>query len=331
MFRALLILGFALVRLAARDLDIVLIDVEGGKAVLLVSPSGESMLIDAGWPVWRGGPSSTAVIVEAARAAGVRRIDRLVITHYDIDHFGDIPELVSQIPVGHIYDRGDFKSTERFEAYKVLRQKIGHTVVTPGDKVPLKGVDIEVLASAGRFTSRSGTPNPLCSQYPRAAVIPSDVEDDQSVGLLIRFGKFRMLDLADLEAHYSRNLVCPDNRIGNVDVFNVNVHGQFKGIAPELVHAIHARVMIQANGGRKGADARTWPVLKSAPGLEDIWQLHFSLNARREDNPPVEFIANLEGSAGHHSLRMSVSKDGSYRIVNPRNGFTKRYQARSGS
>ena len=119
------------------------------------------------------------------------------------------------------------------------------------------------------------------------------------------------------------------NAIGTVDVYNVNVHGQFKGIAPELIGALRAPVMIQANGPRKGADAATWPVLKATPGLRDIWQLHFSLNAGTGANPPVDFIANLEPSAppadAFKWLKISAQKNGTFTVTNTRNGFSKRY------
>ncbi len=169
--------------------------------------------------------------------------------------------------------------------------------------------------------------NPLCETYKQAAVLPTDTEDNNSIGLLIALGRFRMLDLADLEAHHSHDLVCPTNSIGHVDVYNVNVHGQFKGIAPELTGALNAPVIVQANGARKGADAPTWPVLKSAPGLKDIWQLHTSLNAGTGANPPDDFIANLEPSDGFRWLKISAAKSGRFTVTNSRNGFTRAYDA----
>src|SRR5260370_23174570 len=107
---------------AAKNLDIYVIDVEGGKAVLLVSPTGQSMLIDAGWPASNNRTASTDRIVDAARVAGLKRIDHMVITHFDIDHIGDVPDLASKIPVGHIYDHGDMQTSnaqamQRFTAY----------------------------------------------------------------------------------------------------------------------------------------------------------------------------------------------------------------------
>lgn len=325
---------FAASLTAARNLEVYVIDVEGGKAVLLVSPSGQSMLIDAGWPGSNNRQSSTERIVEAARAAGLKRIDYLLITHFDIDHIGDVPELISKIPVGHVFDYGDMDTSnaqamQRFRAYAAARDKIGHTVLKAGDMVPIKGAEVRVLSAGGKLITKAlakaGAANALCGSYKQADALASDAEDDRSIGLMITTGKFRMLDLADLEAHHSHDLVCPNNLIGPVGVYNVNVHGQFKGIAPELVGALQAAVMIQANGARKGADAKTWPVLGAAPGQKDIWQVHYSLNAGKDANPPDDLIANLEPNDGFKWIQISAAKNGAFTVTNGRNGFSKRY------
>ena len=326
---------------AASTLDVYTVDVEGGKCVLFVSPSGESLLIDVGWPASNTRPASTDRILEAVKAAGLRRIDHLLISHFDVDHRGDVPALEARFPIGHIYDHGDLQFStavaaepEWFRAYDAVRRKVGHTVVKPGDKIPLKGVDVEVVAAAGKFIQKplqgAGAPNPLCSTNPQQAVIERDVEDNLSVGLLITFGKFRMLDLADLEAHHSHELVCPDNLIGTVDVYHVNVHGQFKGIAPELIGAVHPRVAIMGNGATKGADPQTWPILRATPGLEDIWLVHYSAKGTRDTNPPDNFIANLEPTDEYKLIKLSVESNGTFTMTNTRNGFSKTYAPVSG-
>ncbi|MEO8049091.1 MAG: MBL fold metallo-hydrolase [Acidobacteriota bacterium] len=331
---ACLLALFAASLTAAQNLEIYFIDVEGGKSVLLVSPSGQSMLFDAGWPATNNRLASNERIVEAVEAAGLRRIDFLVISHFDLDHLGDVPLLAAKVPIEHIFDHGEYLTTNpqaaaRFAAYAALRDKIGHTVLHVGDKIPIRGVNVRVLAAGGQLIKKplagAGARNTLCDTYKQQDVLATDFEDNQSIGLLITEGKFRMLDLADLEAHYSHDLVCPRNLIGAVDVYNVNVHGQFKGIAPEVVGALHAPVIVQANGARKGADAQSWPVLRAAPGLQDIWQLHYSLNAGKEENPPDNFIANLEGSDAFKWIHLSVAKNGTFTVINTRNGFSKRY------
>jgi beta-lactamase superfamily II metal-dependent hydrolase len=313
--------------------------VEGGKSVLLVSPSGQSMLFDVGWPAFNNRPASTERIVEAVQVAGLKRIDFLVVSHFDVDHMGDVPQLVAKIPVGRIFDHGEYQTAnpqaaQRFASYATLREKIGHAVLKVGDKVPIKGVDVQVLSAGGQLIAKplagAGKRNALCDTYKQQDALPSDVEDNQSIGLVITLGKFRMLDLADLEAHHSHDLVCPDNLIGTVDVYNVNVHGQFNGFAPELIGALHASVIIQANGARKGADAQAWPLLEATPGprgkTKDIWQLHYSLNGGKDANPPDDFIANLEPSDGFKWIRISAAENGTFTVTNTRNGFSKRYR-----
>jgi beta-lactamase superfamily II metal-dependent hydrolase len=348
-FALLLVASFATALRAAQTLDFYTIDVEGGKAVLIVSPSGESMLFDAGWPAFGNREASVDRIVEDCKAAGLRQIDYLVISHFDIDHIGDAPQLASKFPIRHILDHGEFQpapmpavpdaraaafretSEQRFKAYDEVRRKIGHTILQPGDKVPLKGVDIQVVAAGGQFIHRpvngGGVPNPLCATTQQAALVERDVEDNLSIGLLFTFGKFRMLDLADLESHHNRALVCPNNLIGTVDVYHVNVHGQFKGISPELIGAIHPTVAIMGNGARKGGDPPSWPILRATPGLEDIWQVHYSAAGTKDSNPPSDFIANVEPADEHKLIKLSAERDGSFVVSNSRNGFSKTYQA----
>jgi competence protein ComEC len=335
---------------AAKTLDIYTIDVEGGKSVLVISPSGETMLFDVGWPAFGTRTASVDRIVEDCKAAGVKQIDYLVISHFDMDHLGDVPQLAAKIPIRHIFDHGDFQpapappnpdrgyaasrdaAEQRFKAYDAVRQKVGHTTLKPGDKLPIKGVNVQVVAAGGAFIQKpvngGGAPNPLCATNRQADVIERDVEDNLSIGLLFTFGKFRMLDLADLESHHNRSLVCPNNLIGTVDVYHVNVHGQFKGITPELIGALHPRVAIMGNGARKGADPPSWPILRATPGLEDIWQVHYSAAGTKDTNPPDDFIANLEPTDQGKLVKLAARSDGSFTISNSRNGFSKTYETK---
>ena len=325
-------------------LDFYTIDVEGGKSVLIVSPSGESMLFDAGWPKSGNRDASTEAIVDAVTRAGLKQIDYMVLSHFDIDHIGDVPALALRVPIRHLVDHGEIQfpagrgpdpaGLERFNAYAALRKSIPHTVVRAGDTIPLKGVGIEVVSAGGTLLVKplkaggAGSVNPACEGNPAAAVIERDVEDNQSMGLLFTLGTFRMLDLADLEAHSSHDLVCPANLIGHVDVYHVNVHGQFKGISPELVGGLRPTVAIMGNGGRKGGDPPTWPILRAAPGLQDIWQVHYSEAGSADTNPPPDFIANLQGAPDTHQLiKLSVQANGTYTVTNTRNGFSKTYRS----
>jgi competence protein ComEC len=318
---------------AAKPLDVYDVDVEGGKCVLLVAPSGESMLIDVGWPGYNG--RDTDRIVAALQAAGLKQVDYLVITHYDIDHLGDVPLLLSKFPVKHIVDHGPMEASgktpsDRYQAYAALRDRMDHITVKPGDQIPIKGVHVLVVTAARQRIEKplkgAGAPNPICATTPAKPEIPSDVEDNMSIGLLVTQGKFRMLDLADLESAYDYRLMCPANPIGSVDVYQVSIHGQDKGVSPVLAQALGARVAIMGNGARKGGAPQTWETLRGASGLEDIWQVHYSIPGGKEHNPPDDYIANLAGFDEAHWIKLSARNDGTFSVTNGRNGFTKTYQ-----
>ena len=336
MKRALLVLLVACASSlsAAKTLDIYTIDVEGGKSVLMVSPSGESLLFDVGWPGFNG--RDTDRIVEAAKAAGLQAIDYLVISHFDVDHMGDVPALVAKFPVRRIVDHGPLHPARnpdaRFQAYSQTRDKLPHIVVKPGDRIPIRGIDVQVITAGMKHLEKplkgAGKSNPVCAGHTQEPELARDVEDNSSIGLLISRGKFRMLDFADLESHYDYKLMCPNNPIGTVDVYHVSIHGQDKGVSPVLAQALGARVAIMGNGPRKGGAPKTWQTLKAAPGLEDIWQVHFSMLGTKETNPPEDFIANLDAVCQAKWIKLSADSDGSFTVTNARNGFSKTYKPR---
>jgi beta-lactamase superfamily II metal-dependent hydrolase len=310
------------------------IDVEGGQALLAVSPAGESMLVDAGWPGFDGRDASR--IAAAARAAGIKQIDYLVISHYDIDHIGDLAALLVQIPVRHVIDNGPSKSTnkgipERYKTYAEARDKLPHSVARLGETLPVRGIEVKVIAAATqplRAPAGGGLPNKFCATSPVREPIAGDLEDNMSIGLLFTLGRFRMIDLSDMEWDVERDLMCPVNPVGKVDVYVTNVHGQSKAGSPALVYGLAPRVVLMNNGGRKGGDPPTWDILKQSPGLEDIWQAHRSDAGGEARNPPEDFIANLKTPCEAKWLKLSAAEDGSFTVLNSRNGFSKKYAAR---
>jgi len=328
---------------AARTLDVYVIDVEGGKALLVISPAGESLLIDVGWPKSNGREASTERLIADFKTLGVKRIDYLVISHFDTDHIGDVPALAARFPVRRIVDHGPLTTTgkgvqARYKPYSDLFGEIEHIAVRPGDTIPLKGVEVQVVASAGNVIDKpvkgGGAPNPSCASSRQEDAIVQDAEDNMSVGLLFTLGKFRMLDLADLEAHQDWDLVCPNNLIGAVDVYQVNVHGQFKGMTPVLMNALHPRVAMMGNGARKGGDPETWRVLRATPGLEAVWQSHFSVPGGEDHNPPADFIANPDPDPSkdqNRMIKLSAQPDGAFTITNMRNNFSTMYPSNQAS
>ena len=344
---------------ASKGLEIYVVDVEGGNATLFVTPSGETVLIDTG----NGGAQAArdaARIVEAAKDAGVTKIDHLIFTHWHGDHFGGLQEVARQIPIAHYYDHGPnvqaTPATDEFfkTVYEPLTAKAAHTVVKPGDTIPVKGLNWRVVAAAGNVLKTNlpgaGRPNPYCTESKPQD--PDPTENAQSVSSYITFGKFHVVHMGDLTYNKELDLMCPNNRLGTADLFIVSHHGQAISNSPALVHALHPRAAIINNGTRKGGQPDAMRVLFSSPGLEDLWQMHFSLLSGQEYTVPGAFIANQidqpdtalpiaawnpppqgqqappapvhNGKA--YYFKIVAQQDGTFTVTNMRNNFSKTYR-----
>jgi beta-lactamase superfamily II metal-dependent hydrolase len=323
------------------DLQIYWVDVEGGAATLIVSPSGESLLYDSGWEV---GDRDAKRIAEAAKTAGLTKIDYFVLSHFHADHAGGIVALSKLLPIGRCFDRGDFiePANQRWrDAYlSVCGSK--RTILKAAERIPLKGVQVDVVASNG--TIRIAKPmngsmsNPLCAT---AENKPKDVPENQlMVAALFTYGKFQFLDTADLDWEKEMELVCPLNVVGHVTMWQTGRHGALDGAgAPGFLYAIAPQVVVVNNGPRKGLGGPSPGAQKAAtihyerlaksPGIEGIWQEHLSL-FDRDHNAPPDMIANLEDSdqCQGHWLKASITRDGRLTMTNGRNGFSKTYTVR---
>jgi beta-lactamase superfamily II metal-dependent hydrolase len=317
---------------AAGGLRIYFIDVEGGQATLFVSPSGQSMLVDAGWPSPGQGADR---VVAAAKDAGITKIDYMLTTHYHIDHVGGVPELAAKIPIGTFIDHGPSVETDAMArgleaAYKLAAAKGKHMVVQPGDRVPIQGLDVEVVTAAGAVIAApiegAGQPNAACASTKPIATDPT--ENARSIGFILRYGKFRLADMGDLTWNKELDLMCPVNKVGTVDVFVVSHHGFDISNSPALVDGLHPLVAVMNNGARKGGAPKAWTTVRESPGLEDLWQLHYALAGGPKQNSPEMFLANPEtgGTCQGRWLKLTANADGSFAIVNERNGFTKTYR-----
>ncbi len=314
----------------SKPLQIYFVDVEGGQSTLIVSPSGGSMLVDTGWPGFEDRDAKR--IAAVAKDAGVKKIDYVVITHYHTDHVGGVPQLLKYLQVGTFIDHGPNTENDELapEGYAAYLKGIGttrHLVVKPGDKIPVPGISVEVLTAAGKAITSplpgAGQPNPYCASEPAAPVDPS--ENAASLGVMIKYGSFRFLDLGDLTRAKEQALVCPRNLLGEVDLFLISHHGFSFSNSKDLVHAIHARVAVDINSAHKGGDATAWQIVHDSPGLQDLWQLHYAIAAGPEHNSPKDFIANFDETDGNW-IKASAMPDGTFSVVNTRNNFGKTYK-----
>ncbi|HTM26101.1 MAG TPA: MBL fold metallo-hydrolase [Vicinamibacterales bacterium] len=313
---------------AAKPLDIYFIDVEGGQATLFVTPSGQSMLIDTGYP--GNEDRDLNRVMSTIRRAGLTGLDYLLVTHYHNDHVGNAASIAAKIPVGTFIDHGETVETTPeakalYEGYLAGRASGRHMLAKPGDKVPIRDLDVTIVTASGDHLARPiagrAAPNPLCADF--TPKDPDPTENARSVGSLIAFGRFRMLDLGDLTWNKEYELVCPNNLLGTVDLYLTTHHGLAQSGAPALVHAVRPRVAIMNNGPKKGGAAEAMRVVRSSPGLEDFWQLHYAVDSGDANMPP-SMIANLDESAAHY-LEVSAQADGSFTVMNSRTKQTKRY------
>ena len=316
-------------------LRVFFIDVEGGQATLFVTPAGESLLIDTGWP-GNGGRDADR-IAAAAKQAGLSRIDYVLITHYHDDHVGGVPQLVQRIPVGTFIDHGPNRELDQgvtehgYAAYQaaLAQTQAKHIVARPGDHLPIAGVDVMVISADGKVIPKAlpggGEQNSYCKQ---TEVKPADqTENARSLGVLLRFGKLTMLDLGDLTWDKERELMCPVNRLGRVDVLVVSHHGWYQSSSPALVDAVHPRVAIMDNGAKKGGSIPALDTVRQAPGLMALWQLHISEEGGAAHNTDAQYIANLDGTDRGNGLVLTAQRDGSFAVMNQRTQMEKHYGA----
>lgn len=333
----LLVLPTAAVLSGADTLDIYYIDVEGGKAMIVQNPSGQSMLIDGGMP-GRGEVNRDLMRVKAAaEALGIKQFDVTLVTHYDVDHSGNIPHIGAEYPLGLLVDHGALLPNPKLgagnraaaDAYLEFLRGKKRLVVKPGDIIPFEDVKITVLTSNEEVLSQplpgAGQPNTACP-----ATLPEPMRGDDnasSIGTLWEFGDFRMADFGDLLQWAEMKLMCPNNPVGTVDLFMVNHHGLALSNSAALVHALQPKASIMNNGDRKGGAQEVTEVLRSSPGFQDSWQLHFATRAGEEFNAPENFIANMTPGqeCEGHWIKVSASRDGSFTITNTRNSFSKTY------
>ena len=323
---------------APKALDIYFIDVEGGAATLIVTPTGESLLIDTGFP---GDRDAGRIAHAALEIAGLKQIDHCVITHWHRDHVGGVPTLAKLIPIKHYYDHGlpqtiaSDMQAELIEAYRQTTQ--GNSVMLkPGDEIELPGSPkylpplVRVLAAGGVVLGeKSSTPQmrPCGENFEPK---PEDTTDNvNSVGILLTFGRFKFFDGGDLTWNIENRLACPKNVVGIVDVYQVDHHGLDLSNNPAFIRALNPRVAIINDGPRKGGEARTFATLKSLNEIEAIYQLHRNVRTTDKDNTMSGYIANESELCQGNLIKISVDPTGkSYTVSIPARQLTRSYRTR---
>lgn len=322
-----------------RGLEIYFIDTEGGAATLLVTPAGESLLVDCGNP---GSRDAERIHKVATELAGLKAIDHLAITHWHLDHYGGVERLSRLMPIHNFYDRGIPASLPEdarnfpvlIAAYRAASQGKSKTL-RPGDEISLKSANgapaLRVLclcASGEVLPDKPGAPeNPIAREHRPKPVDPSD--NAKSLGFLVTYGKFRFLDLGDLTWNIEHKLVAPSDKIGPIDVYQSTHHGLEISNNPVLMKTVRPRVAIFNNGARKGCHPSVTAVLRRIPDVQAIYQMHRNVTAGAQENTDPEYIANLDEKCRGECIILKVARDGqSYEVKAGSNGRAKRYETR---
>jgi competence protein ComEC len=320
---------------AATTLDIYWIDVEGGASTLIVTPQGVSVLMDAGWG---GFDDRDARRIEqvAKKEAGLRRLDYLLVSHFHADHAGGVAALAKRIAIGAFIDHGESvdknagAGRELWEEYLATAGSRRRTV-RPGERLALNGAELIFVAADGHVAaavSEDATPNPLCDSFR-----PQDEdrgENGRSLGYLFRAGKFDFLNLGDLSWNFQRELACPGNLVGTIDLLQVPHHGVRDDVLPQLMWAAAPLVAVMNNGPAKGAGPAAVETVLKSPGLADLWSLHRAVGNDVAHNAQERLTANLGESDGCPGawLHARVTADGSYTLTNSRNKYSKTYRVK---
>ncbi len=329
---------------AARPLQIYFIDVEGGQSTLIVTPDGQSLLVDTGFPgdgkfeSQPGDPKQARDanrIVAAAKDAHVHKIDYLLITHAHADHIGGVTELSQLLPIGRFIDNGGpmpeaekvAGTLQAFKWYEAVAAKDKRLQPKPGDRLPLKGVTAVIVSGAGMILQAplpsGGEANSACG--PEAQPPQEPTENPRSLGVRLDYGKFSFFDPGDLTGTPLFGLACPKDLVGPVDVYLVAHHGGADAADPATFAAWRPRVAIANNGPFKGGTPNLLDAMRRVAGM-DGWQLHHSL-LRGAQDMPADRVANLDESTSYW-IKVTANADGSFVVTNARTGGSKAYPAR---
>jgi beta-lactamase superfamily II metal-dependent hydrolase len=283
-------------------------------------------------------------IAAAARAAGLSRIDYLVVTHYHVDHVGGVADLLKMIPVGTVIDHGPnreepppganpafarFSPATLYPAYLEAIEGLPRRVMQAGETLTIDGLELVAVNSDRAVIDASlgeGVAGRNCSAMTSKAEDGGE-ENARSLGFLMRWGKARLLALGDTTWDVENMIACPDNPVGTVDLYVADNHGSDTSSSPVFVHNIAPRVVLFQNGPRKGADASVFETLRAEPSVEALWQMH-ETERTPESNEPPRRIANLANGTDGHALQIYVARDGAMTVVNARNGHSETYPGR---
>ncbi|MHC4741784.1 MAG: ComEC/Rec2 family competence protein [Planctomycetota bacterium] len=301
---------------ADKTLDIYFLDMVGGGSTLIVTPLGESVLIDTGSlePKHRDADR----MERACKHAGVSQVDYLVTTHFDSDHYGGVLELSKRIPIKTFIDNDTppvrYKKRQRFDQLVPLYEQAtgGKTQgIRVGEDIPLKSprsgprIKLHCVAAHKKVEGFAGDIDAPVEGFEMKK--PDTSNNAHSIALVLTCGDFKFFAGGDITWNVEHHLAHPHNGIGKVDLYQVTHHGLDQSNNTILLKALDPTVAVAMNGPRKGIQPRTFKDLNALPSLKAIYQIHYNTQYGDKGNPPAEFIANKENPKKGEYIKASIT------------------------
>jgi beta-lactamase superfamily II metal-dependent hydrolase len=298
------------------------IDSEGGGSTLIVTPAGESVLIDSG----NAGGRDPGRIHKVAEAAGLRQIDHYITTHFHSDHMGGIPELSTRIPIVHVWDNGlpdtdpDGNKSSAWpltsKAYRTMEVR-ERQVVKPGTEIPLKTLTGPAVRLQCVIARQEVWPSPTWGK--RTIKLPGSVppskpvdtsDNANSSAWIFSFGGFRLYDGGDLTWNTEAKLIVPEVLVPEVDVYQVTHHGLDVSNHPWLIASLRPTVSVMNNGSTKGTAGEVIQTLRAQPRLYAQYQVHKNVRPdSATNNCPDDHIANLDPNCDGNYIHCRITPD----------------------
>lgn len=219
----------------ARSCEIDVIDVGQGDSILVITPEGKTLLVDAG-----GLPGASPdarfdmgedVVSAALWQRGVRRLDAVAITHAHLDHIGGMPAVIRNFKPRELWI-GNNPHSVSYDTVIAEAQGTGVAIRSyrAGDAFAFGGMETRVLAPAADYVPAK-TP-----------------ENNDSLVLRMRYGKTSALLEGDAEAPSERRMLTESDL--QADFLKVGHHGSRTSTIPEFLAAVRPQFAAISVGAR---------------------------------------------------------------------------------
>ena len=207
-----------------------------------------------------------------------------------------------------------------------------HIVAKPGDVLHIGELTDTIVAADAKVLAKplpgAGEPNSSCETM-QPMFANGGEENTRSVASLLTYGKVKIAAFGDLTWNREKDLFCPDDKVGKVDVYLASHHGTQWSGSPAMLNSLQPIVTIMGNAVFKGDDPDRVKTIESNPRFQALWRLHHS-RRNPEIDGSLDMIANPDTDSakdGDYNLRLRIRKNGEITVINERNSYNVTYHA----